>query len=66
MNYHEKAKKFSKYDRPQEPFGGTVVRIISVHKKIPRERPVQHGYQRVEAVIRKGGELVTKHVDIKL
>ncbi len=66
MNYHEKAKKFSKYDEPKGPYGGEVVRVISVHKYIPKSRPVSKGCQRVEAIIRKGGELITRHVDVPI
>ena len=42
-----------------------VVQVISEHKKIKKNNPLENGYKRVEAIVKNFGILVTKHIDIK-
>jgi len=42
-----------------------IVKIISEHKHIPKNKPVANGFKRVEAVVEENGILSTKHIDIK-
>jgi len=42
-----------------------VIKIISEHKDIKRNQPLQPGYKRVEAIVDNGYGPGTKHIDIK-
>jgi len=43
-----------------------ILKIISTHKRIPKSKPVKPGYKRVEAVVREGRYVSTKHIDIPI
>ena len=52
-----------------------VVKVISVHKKTPKQprlnldkilvKPVDPGYSRVQAIVDVGGRLETQHIDVR-
>lgn len=41
-----------------------IVKIISEHKKIKHGKPLSKGMKRVEAIVREGRFLVTRHLDV--
>lgn len=43
-----------------------ILKIISEHKKIKKSKSIKPGYKRVEAVVREGRYIETKHIDIKI
>ncbi len=41
-----------------------IVQIISEWRKNPRKSPIKNGYKRVQAIVRFGKVLQTRHIDI--
>ena len=41
-----------------------VIKIISEHKKIKRNQPIEQGKKRVEAIVDINGIVQTRHIDI--
>ena len=43
-----------------------IVKIISEHKNIKKEKPLKRDYKRVEAIVMERGIKRTRHIDIEI
>ena len=41
-----------------------ILKIIGIHKKIKKSKPVKHGFIRAEAIVEDGKLRTTRHIDI--